>query len=162
MIENTAMKSRIYDILIGIVVIAIISVVTWSYLRARPAEKIAEPALVAVPQPTRTAQPSSTPVSSLALTIQPDGLTIENRTNGPLEQCVVQILGGWAALVPVIPAHASEFRFFTMLFGSEDHEFQAHVAGKQFGAFAYANATAKTTVACRDINGRRVVTVFSN
>ena len=42
----------------------------------------------------------------------------------------------------------------------DEHEFQAHVAGKTLREFVLANATAKTSVACQDINGRRVTAVL--
>jgi predicted nucleic acid-binding Zn ribbon protein len=96
----------------------------------------------------------------LAVTIQPDGLRLENRTNGPLDDCFVEILGGFIARVPVIPAHGATDRSLLVLFDSEDHENEAHRAGKTIRDFLLDNATAKTSVACQDINGRRVTTVF--
>jgi hypothetical protein len=96
----------------------------------------------------------------LALALGPELLSVENRTDGPLEQCLVQIFGGWVGLVPAIHAHSTESSFFTALFDSEDHEYQAHVAGQTFQEYVFANATTKTTVTCRDLDGQRVAMVF--
>jgi hypothetical protein len=50
--------------------------------------------------------------------------------------------------------------FFTALFDSEDHELQAHTVGKTFQEYVHANATTKTSVSCRDIDGHRVAMTF--
>jgi hypothetical protein len=96
----------------------------------------------------------------IALMIHQDGLSIENHTESPLDNCFVEILGGFVAQVPVIPARGRVDRNFVVLFDSEDHEFQAHVAGKTFDEFVLANATAKTSVACQDINNHHVTALF--
>lgn len=153
------MKARTYNILIGLVAVAIVGVLAWPYIRARPVVSADAPptAAMMLADPPITARGHEDP---LGLTIQPDGLSIENRTDGALEQCVVQILGGWAALVPIVPARATEFRFFTALIDSTDREAEAHMAGHTWKEFVLANAKAKTSVACRDINGNRVAMVF--
>lgn len=124
----------------------------------------AAPAVSPTPGASTPVAAATAPVREdpISLTIDPSGLRIENRTAGPLEQCLVQIFGGWTALVPVIPARTAEYRFFTALFDSEAHSREAHMAGEQFGAFVLKNASAKTTVACRDVQGRRVTMLFTS
>lgn len=130
------------------------------WIIASAARNLAAPAPRTVPLRGAPAAERAPDDARLGLTIQPDGLSIENRTDGILEQCVVTILGGWSARVPIIPARTSEFRFFTVLFDSEEHEREAALAGHPWREFVLANATANTSVACRDGNGRHVAATF--
>lgn len=144
-----------------LVVGVLLAIGVWMLLAEADSQRHSTPAspIAATPKPP-TDLPGVFAEAPLALTIGSETLRLENRTDGPLEQCVIEIFGGFVGQMPVIPAHGQVDRFFTALFDSEDHEFQAHVAGKTFQEYVHANATAKTSVACQDINGRRVTTAF--
>lgn len=114
-------------------------------------------ALCSATPPRSAAQP---PVARLAVVVSREGVLVDNLTDGPLEQCLVTIFGGWSKRLPIIPAKAAISRTFELLFNSEDYVHQANLAGQRFAAFAYTNATTRTTVACLDVAGQRVSASF--
>lgn len=109
--------------------------------------------------PVTQSAPAPAPLP-LALSLHADGLVVTNQTAAPLDQCTVEILGGFIGRIPILPAQSAEARSFVQLFDSADHEYEAHAAGQTFEAYVYQNASTKTVVSCRDLNGRRVAQTF--
>lgn len=155
---------RIYDIAIVAVATAIVGVLVWPWTRG-PHGATSTVATLTPPIPQGQARAAQTaPAASrspLVVTVQPSGLVLENTTASPMENCLIQIFGGYTAHVDVIAAHGRSDMFYTVLFDSPDHEFEANLAGKPFDDFIVERAKTRTLAMCHDVSGQRVAAVIA-